>query len=159
VDQVRAGLQVLTTILSLPSLSHQTNHRLENDHRATIPALIAHLHTHAQYQHLFEDPYLVDTTAYYTAESAALAESLHKNGREFLRRVSLRVEEEVGRAKDLLPVGSWAVVRGVTMEALLGKQLEWLAKTGMSCLLGFFFLEGKADWVHSKYATDGWQGY
>jgi cullin 4 len=101
--------------------------------RAVIPALISHLHTHTQYQQLFEDPYLRHTKSYYDDESLLLVQK-SEDGSVFQLAMSQRVQEEVQRAKDVLPEASWELVRSAVMEAWLGDRLEWLAKAGTHAL-------------------------
>jgi hypothetical protein len=93
--------------------------------------------THSHYQQIFEDPYLKEITTYYIRESQELAAKHTDNGAAFLKEASARLEEEVERAKDLLPSGSWAAVTRETQEALFGQQLQWLSKTGEQRLLIF----------------------
>ena len=49
-----------------------------------------------------------------------------------MNKTLTHIEEEVKRSKELLPVGSWSVIRKETQAALLTNQLEWLAKAGGS---------------------------
>jgi cullin-4 len=107
-----------------------------------IPSLVAHLMTHSHYQQIFEDPYLKELSTYYVRESQGLAAKHADNGAAFINEATVRLEKEVERAKDLLPSGSWAVVRRETQEALFGQQLQWLAKTGEQRLFDLLFANG-----------------
>lgn len=105
--------------------------RLEADSRGEIPKLIAHLNTHGQYS-AFEDNYLRFTQTFYEAESKERAEALKSQGdaKGFFRHVHQRIEEEENRSKELLPVGSWGIIRKTTEQALLGRTSVWLADNG-----------------------------
>lgn len=98
--------------------------------RHIIPELVAHLHAHRQYPFVFESFYLDITESYYTASSAELAQSTKDNAADFLKRVDLWVDDEMQRSKDLLPVGSWNLVREVTLKSMMMNRLEWLANGG-----------------------------
>jgi len=105
--------------------------RLEHEFRQHIPLLIMHLITHGQYT-VFEEFYVAITQSFYAAESLQLAESMKNDAKGFFKHVHLRIEEEVQRSKEVLPVGSWALVREATEGAILGGRLEWLGTEGLS---------------------------
>ena len=44
----------------------------------------------------------------------------------FFQHMRLRIDEEVKRAKMMLPVGSWNLVRKITEEALWTNRIDWL---------------------------------
>ena len=46
---------------------------------------------------------------------------------DFFRNMRLRLEEEIKRAKIVLPISSWSLVRKVTEEALWTNRIDWLA--------------------------------
>ena len=104
--------------------------RIRHELRSQIPELISHLVTHRVYDAVFEVFYVETTAAFYRAESSELSQKMVAAPKEFFRHVTLRVEEEIQRSKDLLPIGSWAKVREVTEQALLGDRLVWLAEGG-----------------------------
>lgn len=103
---------------------HSTQHPL----RPTITALIARLVHHAHYTTAFETYYLDLTTSFYTAESTHQAESL--TAEKFLVHCQARRDEEMERAKAVMPEKSWEGVMDKTDRALLGGRLEWLVKDG-----------------------------
>ncbi|KAF7339993.1 CULLIN-2 domain-containing protein [Mycena venus] len=93
-----------------------------------IPSLISHLFTHQQYS-VFEEYYRDITWRYYEAESSKLAAGEMKDDPEkFFGYVKKRIEEEVERSKELLPVGSWSIIRDATIKSLLGGRMKWIAE-------------------------------
>ncbi|RDB27309.1 Cullin-4 [Hypsizygus marmoreus] len=100
--------------------------RLEHDLRPDIVALVSHLVTHKQYA-TFEEYYIKTTESFYTAESDELSKSMKADPKGFFKHAYLRIEEETKRAKDILPVGSWSLVRETTERAIWGGRLTWLS--------------------------------
>ncbi|KAJ7655191.1 Cullin-4B [Mycena polygramma] len=100
--------------------------RLHLIHTKDIPSLISHLSTHQQYS-VFEEYYRDLTWQYYEKESAALAEKMENDPKGFFAHVQSRIEEEVDRSKNLLPVGSWGIIRDATLKSLLRKRMQWIA--------------------------------
>lgn len=70
---------------------------------------------------------MANTISFYQQESQERADALKNDGLAFFKHVRLRIEEEVQRAKAVLPPGSWSGVQRITEKALLGGRLEWLA--------------------------------
>jgi cullin-4 len=52
------------------------------------------------------------------------------NAGEFLVHCTLRVGEEEGRSRNVLPESSWAAVTRTTERSLLNERLTWVAKEG-----------------------------
>ena len=98
--------------------------------RSHIPELVSHLVVHGEYSSVFEAFYLDVTRAFYVAESVERAQALETRAHEFFAHINVRLDEEMQRSKDVLPVGSHAIVNEVTEHAILGGRLEWLAKAG-----------------------------
>ncbi|KAL1719508.1 Cullin [Schizophyllum commune] len=92
--------------------------------RPVFVALFKHLQAHGLYPD-YEEEYCALTREYYTAESERLAKEL--DARAFLEHVLHRIEVEVDRARAVLSVGSWAVVRRATEESLCKGRLQWIA--------------------------------
>ncbi|KAJ7275413.1 Cullin-4B [Mycena haematopus] len=102
--------------------------RLSFHHTEDIPSLISHLCTHHQYS-VFEEFYRDVTWQYYERKSAELAEgALKDNPKEFFDEIQKLIAEEVQRSKNLLPVGSWSIIRDATVKALLGGRMNWIAE-------------------------------
>ncbi|KAJ7593925.1 Cullin-4B [Mycena floridula] len=98
-----------------------------DDHHNLVKSLVQHLITHSQYTP-FEEFYLKETRAFYVAESAHLAEGIMKTkATDFFDHVEKRIEEEMTRARSLLPSASWSLVREATEEALMTDRMQWLA--------------------------------
>ncbi|KAJ6575503.1 Cullin repeat-like-containing domain protein, partial [Mycena sp. CBHHK59/15] len=90
-------------------LSYERKFRLQNTTTNDIPSVIYHLLTHQQYS-VFEEYYADLTRKYYQDESKRLiTEEMKNDAKKFFERVQSRIEEEVERAKRLLPVGSWSL--------------------------------------------------
>lgn len=68
------------------------------------------------------------TAEFYAAESTEKAQSMDARG--FLEHCTLRVSEEDGRSRHVLPESSWAVVRRTTEIGLLDGRLTSLANEG-----------------------------
>jgi len=111
-------------------------HSLQHDLRAQIPALISCLISHKIYSS-FEEYYINITSEFYVTESTKLAESMAGDPKGFFKHAYQRIEEENKRSQDVLPIGSWSLVREKTERALWSGRLEWLA-TGST--LPFSFL-------------------
>ncbi|KAG6909083.1 hypothetical protein DXG01_002064 [Tephrocybe rancida] len=107
-------------------INYERKLRLGHSLRSEIPKLIAHLTVHRQYA-FFETDYLQSSRDFYTVESAELAQSMKSNAPGFFGHVNTRLDEEEQRCKDLLPVGSWGIVRQTVEECIWNNQLEWLA--------------------------------
>ncbi|KXN88059.1 hypothetical protein AN958_07791 [Leucoagaricus sp. SymC.cos] len=115
----------------------ERNTRSQHDYRAPIPLLIGHLVNHSQYSK-FEKYYVDITREYYTTESERLAEEQQKDPQAFFRHVQSRLEEEQQRSKEVLPVGSWSLLRETTERALWSGRLEWLAGESMYFLFNLW---------------------
>ncbi|KAK7064545.1 CULLIN-2 domain-containing protein [Favolaschia claudopus] len=100
----------------------------------SIPSLISHLYTHQQYT-VFEEFYRDFTFEYFEKESSTLAESMKDKPKEFFAHIQTLVREEVQRSRDLLPAGSWSVMRDATVKALLGGRMSWIAETTLGDFL------------------------
>jgi len=102
--------------------------RMGSAHTKDIPSLISHLYTHDQYS-VFEEYYRDITWQYYEKESSNLAEGEMKGDpQRFFTYVQKRIDEEVDRSKNLLPVGSWGIVRDATVKSLLEGRMKWIAE-------------------------------
>lgn len=105
--------------------------RAVHAHREVLPKFIARLQHHGQYDEIFES-YLVSVTFdFYSSESTDLSKSL--TAQDFLLHCEGRRNEEIRRAKDVMPRSSWLVIQGTTDRALLSGRLEWLVKDGKFC--------------------------
>ncbi|TFK38770.1 Cullin-4B [Crucibulum laeve] len=107
-------------------LSWERKNNSEHKDRDRIKLLIKHLLTHQQYSPI-EEYYLEITRAFYMAESNERAKNMKNDPKGFYQFVSRRIKQEDARCKDVLPVGSWVLVRKVTEKALWTGRLEWLA--------------------------------
>ncbi|KAF5376863.1 hypothetical protein D9615_007286 [Tricholomella constricta] len=107
-------------------VNYERKFRLEHDLRPQIPQLIAHLISHKQYS-AFEEYFVKITHEFYTAESEELSQSMKADAKGFFKHCHLRIEEEGQRAKDVLPIGSWTLIRETVERALWSGRLEWLA--------------------------------
>ncbi|KAG6865824.1 hypothetical protein C0991_011443 [Blastosporella zonata] len=109
-------------------VNYERKFRLAHSLRSEIPKLIAHLTAHSQYT-AFESNYVDIAIAFYTVESAELAQSMKSDARAFFNHISGRIEEEEQRSKDLLPIGSWDLVRKIVGQCIWGDRLEWVASS------------------------------
>ncbi|KAF8637776.1 hypothetical protein AX17_002585 [Amanita inopinata Kibby_2008] len=109
--------------------------RLDHEKREQMRLLIHQLFAYDQYSP-FEEHYIKVTRAFYTEESAALAKSMRVDAPGFFKHVKLRLEEEVRRAKQILPIRSWSVVRKATEEASWKGRIDWLADQTIPIYLG-----------------------
>jgi hypothetical protein len=108
--------------------------------RDYVSKLSSHLHSHGQYDYILESFYLECTESYYTNLSAELAQSLREDPNSFVKQAGVWIEDETQRAKDVLLTSSWGPVREVTLRALLGNRLEWLAGGLLSTVLFHSYL-------------------
>ncbi|KAJ3485804.1 hypothetical protein NLI96_g4680 [Meripilus lineatus] len=109
----------------------ERKNRAVHAHREVLPKFIARLQHHGQYDEIFES-YLVSVTFdFYSSESTDLSKSL--TAQDFLLHCEGRRNEEIRRAKDVMPRSSWLVIQGTTDRALLSGRLEWLVKDGKFC--------------------------
>ncbi|KAJ3571858.1 hypothetical protein NP233_g3479 [Leucocoprinus birnbaumii] len=104
----------------------ERNTRTPHPNRDIIPRLIYHLIAHGQYDK-FEQHYVRITQEYYTTESERLSQEQQKDPQAFFQHVCGRITEEGERSKDVLPAGSWGLLRETTERALWKGRLEWLA--------------------------------
>ncbi|KAF6758848.1 Cullin-4B [Ephemerocybe angulata] len=93
--------------------------------RAVIPELVEYLTIHKQFS-AFEQYYIDTTREYYQRESDQTPQD---DAFEYFKRVQARIAEEDERARAVLPVGSWGVVRQVTETSLLDGKVEWLSNS------------------------------
>ncbi|TRM66353.1 Cullin [Schizophyllum amplum] len=100
-------------------------------HRAAFASLFKHLQTHGLYGE-YEDDYCRLTRDYYMAESDRLSKELGPDA--FLDHIMSRIDVEVDRAKDVLSVGSWEIIRKVSEEAFCKERLHWIASSAVGAL-------------------------
>ncbi|PFH45577.1 hypothetical protein AMATHDRAFT_82846 [Amanita thiersii Skay4041] len=112
-------------------VSYERSFRLNHAQRAQIPLLINQLNAYDQYSS-FEFHYLSLIKTFYTNESTTLAKEMKADAPSFFAHMRARLEEEIARAREVLPVSSWRVVRKATEEALWDGRIEWLANETMS---------------------------
>lgn len=110
-------------------LDWEREHRDASEKRSVIPELVEQLSIHGQYGAL-EAYYIETTQEYYRRESKVNAQQNDPMG--FFRDVQARIQEEVERAKAVLPVGSWATVQKEVENSLLAKRVEWLSQSSTS---------------------------
>ncbi|KAG5638980.1 hypothetical protein H0H81_008200 [Sphagnurus paluster] len=116
--RLRAGIQEWATW----ERKYQKQHAL----RAEIPKLIAHLHSLKLYTS-FEEYFVKITDDFYKSDSAERAYTMKDDAKGFFEYVCQRIEEEAQLAKQVLPIGSWTIVRETVERALWGGRLAWLA--------------------------------
>ncbi|KAG5641762.1 hypothetical protein DXG03_004274 [Asterophora parasitica] len=75
----------------------------------------------------FQNYFVQITHEFYTAESEELSQTMEADPKGFFRHGYLRIEEEEQRVRELLPIGSWAIVRETVEQSLWPNRLEWLA--------------------------------
>ncbi|KAJ3547369.1 hypothetical protein NMY22_g1674 [Coprinellus aureogranulatus] len=113
-------------------LTWEREHRTAAEKRSVIPALVEQLTIHGLFAS-FETYYIDCTQEYYREEARVNAQENDAMG--FFRDVQARIQEEVERAKAVLPVGSWAAVQTVTETALLDTRVEWLSQSILPALM------------------------
>lgn len=104
--------------------------RSQHEHREHISQLVRHMRSFGLYTDMIELTYLNLTQTFYTKESADLVQGGKKPATDFLSHVQTRIQEEDGRAQEVLSDVSVALVRDTTRTALLSNRLQWLAKDG-----------------------------
>lgn len=104
--------------------------RAEHTARTQIKKLIVHSLTFNRYTSTFERAYLESTRAFYTAESAVLADQLRDRAAVFAERCHVRLAEEAARSAAVVPPETWYGVEQATRAAFLNNRLPWLAKDG-----------------------------
>ncbi|KAF8650603.1 hypothetical protein AX16_005173 [Volvariella volvacea WC 439] len=109
-------------------LTWERKYRLPHDARPQITKLISHLVVHKQYA-IFENHYIDLTESFYSSESTECYEKMKNDSEAYFRHVRHRIEEEEQRAKDVLLMGSWALVRKTTENTLWDDRLEWVVTT------------------------------
>ncbi|KAG6890869.1 hypothetical protein C0992_012005 [Termitomyces sp. T32_za158] len=97
-------------------IDYERKFHMAHSRRPEILKLVTHLALHNQY-HAFETFYIKITREFYAAETAELSQSM-SNARNFFGHIMVRIEEEEQRSKDVLPVGSWNVVRQAVEESV-----------------------------------------
>lgn len=112
-------------------LTHQT--RQVHIHRPFLKALVSQLLTHNIYDTIFEHYFVEQTRAYFFTESRRKVEVEDVSAQQFLSHCRERSNEEDGRAKDVMPGGTVALVRDASIRALYEGRLEWIAKEGRVC--------------------------
>jgi len=100
--------------------------RVVHLHRAEITRLISLLIYHGQYDK-FERYYVSLTYDYYSSESERLSKEQQKDPRFFFEHVQARINQELERNNEVLPEGSWGLLRETTERALWNNRLDWLA--------------------------------
>ncbi|GLB36813.1 putative cullin family protein [Lyophyllum shimeji] len=106
--------------------TYEREHRMAHPLRHEIPKLVAHLVTHKQYSS-FEEYFIKIADAWYTAKSEEMARSMKDDAKGFFEFGYSRIDEECQRAMDVLPIGSWTIVRETAERAIWNGRLEWLA--------------------------------
>ena len=107
-------------------LSIHFNDRVEHEKRDKIPLLIHQLFVFDQYP-FFEEHYVYVARKFYLEESERLAEEMKDDAPGFFKWMKSRLDEELKRAQEILPVSSWVMVRKATEEAVWMDRAEWLA--------------------------------
>ncbi|KAJ7225886.1 Cullin-4B [Mycena pura] len=114
---------VLTLIQAERALGRIVSDKTKN----LLPALISHLYTHNQYS-VFEEYYCDMTRQFYETDSREHVEKFKDNAKLYFDHVQSRIEKEVVRSRELLPVGSWGIIRDATVKALLKGRMQWIAR-------------------------------
>ncbi|KAK2464856.1 hypothetical protein APHAL10511_002932 [Amanita phalloides] len=108
---------------------------LKHEQRDKIPLLITQLLAYQQYP-AFEEHYIDVTRDFYIKESERLSQTMKDDAIGFFRHTRLRLEEEVKRAKMILPVCSWSLVRKTTEQALWTDRVDWMANQCVPIYMG-----------------------
>ncbi|KAH8101424.1 Cullin-domain-containing protein [Cristinia sonorae] len=128
-----------------------------DEHRPVIVRLITQLKHHKQYANVFERHLLSLTKSFYVAESAEKVEEL--SAEKFLVHCQKRREEEIARAKEVLPEESWERVREATDRALLEGRLDWLVDNALKPLMDASSKSGLGRMYRLFGAVDGMQTF
>ncbi|KAH8999781.1 Cullin-4B [Lactarius akahatsu] len=107
-------------------LTWEWQNSTEHTARPHIHTLIRHLRTHAQYNAHFESPYVQRLSKYY-ADQAKRRSGPSNDPLTFLDYCATKRNEEVFRARAILPDSSWGAVEATTEGSLLHDNLDWLA--------------------------------
>jgi cullin-4 len=99
-------------------------------HRPFLKKLVSHLVTHYVYDTIFERHFVEQTQEYFSKESYQMVEVEKTKAKLFLAHCNQRTNEEQGRARDLMPDGTVALVKDTAIRALFEGRLEWMAKEG-----------------------------
>ncbi|KAI0059900.1 Cullin-4B [Artomyces pyxidatus] len=114
--------------------SWEREHKEAHTARPHIREVIRHLQAHGMYNGRFEMVYLQNLNTFYTAQSKSLA-TPGKDALVFLAFCLEKIDEEMTRAKAVLPQGSWDAVREATERGLLAEHLEWFARGTIGTLI------------------------
>nr|GAT47324.1 predicted protein [Mycena chlorophos] len=104
------------------------------DSKTCIPALIQHLYAHQQFS-AFELRYRDMTRDFYETNSTESHDKFKDAPQTFFAHVQTQLNFEMERSKQLLPVGSWAVVREAALKALLTQRMKWIAENTVGSYL------------------------
>ncbi|KAG1741864.1 Cullin family-domain-containing protein [Suillus paluster] len=106
----------------------ERNEREVHIHRPFLKALVSHLITHHVYDAIFERYFVEKTLAYYSNESCQKVEIEKASAQEFLAHCKERINEEHGRARDVMLDSTVVLVKENTVRALFQGRLEWMSK-------------------------------
>jgi cullin-4 len=120
VDKLQKGISTWVT--------WERNEGQVHIHRPFLKELVSHLVTHYVYDTIFERHFVEQTQEYFSKESYQMVEVEKTKAKLFLAHCNQRTNEEQGRARDLMPDGTVALVKDTAIRALFEGRLEWMAK-------------------------------
>jgi cullin-4 len=120
VDKLQKGISTWVT--------WERNEGQVHIHRPFLKELVSHLVTHYVYDTIFERHFVEQTQEYFSKESYQMVEVEKTKAKLFLAHCNQRTNEEQGRARDLMPDSTIALVKETAIRALFEGRLEWMAK-------------------------------
>jgi cullin-4 len=120
VDKLQKGISTWVT--------WERNEGQVHIHRPFLKELVSHLFTHYVYDTIFERHFVEQTQEYFSKESYQMVEVEKTKAKLFLAHCNQRTNEEQGRARDLMPDSTIALVKETAIRALFEGRLEWMAK-------------------------------
>ncbi|KAG1814325.1 Cullin family-domain-containing protein [Suillus subaureus] len=120
VDKLQKGISTWVT--------WERNEGQVHINRPFLKELVSHLVTHYVYDAIFERHFIEQTREYFSKESYQMVEVEKAKAKVFLAHCNQRTNEEQGRARDVMPDGTVALVKDTAIRALFEGRLEWMAK-------------------------------
>ncbi|KAG2358657.1 hypothetical protein BDR07DRAFT_1452647 [Suillus spraguei] len=97
-------------------------------HRPFLKELVSHLVIHCVYDAIFERHFVEQTQEYFSKESYQMVEVEKAKAKVFLVHCNQRINEEQGRARDVMLDCTVALIRDAAIRSLFEGRLEWMAK-------------------------------
>lgn len=120
VDKLQKGISTWVT--------WERNEGQVHIHRPFLKELVSHLVIHCVYDAIFERHFVEQTQEYFSKESYQMVEVEKAKAKVFLVHCNQRINEEQGRARDVMLDCTVALIRDAAIRSLFEGRLEWMAK-------------------------------